>query len=350
MRNETESVKRSRPDTSKLQPSTNVHPMNACKHFLTALSLTLASLAPALAANFPEKTQTLRLVVPFAAGGGVDNAARLLADQLRKQLGMTVIVENKAGGSGTIGGAAVKAAGADGYTLLFSAATHVLAKQVLASTPYDPVTDFAPVARVGEAPLMLVISPKLPPQTLTDVLAAARQPPQTWTAAIPAAGAPSHLATLLLAQQGGVKFTYVPYKGTQPALVDVAGGHVNMLLDSMISLLPLAKGAKVKPVAITSKKRSPLIPDVPTVAESGIAGYSYVSWYGVWAPKETPPDRISTLNAAINAAVEQLAKSGAFVGLGIDPVIETTDQFKRYIMNDVAQGSELLRSAGFKPE
>lgn len=323
------------------------------KHLTRLAALAVLLAGPAWAQptpKFPEKDKTIKLIVPFAAGGGVDNVARLLGEQLRKQLGMTVIVDNKAGGSGTIGGSAVKSATADGYTLLFSAATHVLAKQVLANAPYDPQTDFAPVARVGEAPLMLVIAPQQPQTKLTDVLAAARQQPEQWTAAIPAAGAPSHLATLLLAKQGGVKFTYVPYKGTQPALVDVGGGHVNLLLDSMISVLPLAKAGKVKPIAITSKKRSVLAPDVPTVAESGLANFSYVSWYGVWAPKDTPADRMATLNTAINAAVGELAKSGSFASLGIEPVTESVDQFKRYIAADVGQGTELLKSAGFKPE
>lgn len=317
---------------------------------LAALAALMAMPACLQAAAFPERNKTLRIIVPFAAGGGVDNAARLLAEQLRKQLGLTVIVDNKAGGSGTIGGKAAQTAPADGYTLLFSAATHVLAKQVMSSAPYDPQTDFVPVARVGEAPLMLVIAPQLPQHTLQDVLAAAKQQPDKWTAAIPAAGAPSHLATVLLARQGGVRFTYVPYKGTQPALVDVGGGHVNMMMDSMISLLPLAKSGKVKPVAITSKKRSPLAPDVPTVQESGIPKFAYVSWYGVWAPKDTPADRVVFLNSAINKAVGEISKSGAFASLGIEPVTESPEQFKQFIAADVNQGAELLKSAGFKPE
>lgn len=323
--------------------------MNLIK-VVIATGVLMAGPCWAQAGKFPEKDKTIRIVVPFAAGGGVDNAARLLSEQLRKHVGVPVIVDNKAGASGTIGGGAVKTAAPDGYTLLFSAATHVLAKQVLANPPYDPQADFAPVARVGEAPLMLVVAPQQPQKQLTEVLAAARQQPEKWTAAIPAAGAPSHLATLLLAKQGGVKFTYVPYKGTQPALVDVGGGHVNLLLDSMVSVLPLAKNGKVKPIAITSMKRSALAPEVSTVNESGIANFSYVSWYGVWAPKSTPADRIATLNTAINSAVAELAKTGAFAGLGIEPVSETAEQFRRYVAADVAQGAELLKSAGFKPE
>lgn len=318
--------------------------------FLGALAAwPFACMASASAATpFPEPGKMVKVIVPFVAGGGVDSAARLFAEQLRKQLGTTVIVENRVGGSGVVGGRAVLAAAPDGYTLLFSAATHVLAKQVLAHPPYDPQTDFVPVARVGEAPLMLVISPQLPHSKLGEVLAAGAK--STWTAAIPAVGAPSHLATLMLAQQGRMQFEYVPYKGTQPALVDVGGGHVDLLLDSMVSVLPLAKAGKVRPIAITSGKRSPLAPEVPTMQESGLPRFAYTSWYGLWAPRDTPADRVQRLNQASNAAVAELARSGAFASLGIDTVSESTEQFKRFIAADVAQSAVLLKGAGFKPE
>jgi tripartite-type tricarboxylate transporter receptor subunit TctC len=316
---------------------------------LAACAVLAFSPAWAQTAKFPDRL--VRIVVPFAAGGGVDNVARLLAQQLHTQLGgVPVIVENRAGANGSLGGKAVQTAPADGYTLLFSAATHVLAKEVMSTPPYDPQTDFAPIARVAEAPLMLVIAPTLAPRRLGEVLAAAKKEPDKWTAAIPAAGAPSHLATLLLAKQGNVKFTYVPYKGTQPALVDVGGGHVQLLMDSMISVLPLAKAGRVRPIAITSAKRSPLAPDVPTVQESGLPSFTYGSWYGVWAPKGTPPDRVQLLNEAINAAMTELGKSGALANLGVEPVTQDVEQFKRYVAGFVTQSTELLKSAGFKPE
>lgn len=316
---------------------------------LAACAVLAFSPAWAQTAKFPDRL--VRIVVPFAAGGGVDNVARLLAQQLHTQLGsVPVIVENRAGANGSLGGKAVQTAPADGYTLLFSAATHVLAKEVMSTPPYDPQTDFAPIARVAEAPLMLVIAPTLAPRRLGEVLAAAKKEPDKWTAAIPAAGAPSHLATLLLAKQGNVKFTYVPYKGTQPALVDVGGGHVQLLMDSMISVLPLAKAGRVRPIAITSAKRSPLAPDVPTVQEGGLPGFTYGSWYGVWAPKGTPPDRVQLLNEAINAAMTELGRSGALANLGVEPVTQDVEQFRRYVAGFVTQSAELLRSAGFKPE
>lgn len=319
------------------------------KIWMAALALGLSLTVPAQAqGKFPEGT--LKLVVPFAAGGGVDQAARLLGRQLQTDLGVTVIVENKAGASGTIGGKAVQMAAPDGMTLLFSAATHVLARQVLASPPYDPQTDFAPVARMGEAPLMLVIPPGAPQKTLKEVLDAARAQPDKWTAAVPALGAPSHLATLLLAQQGRLKLTMTPYKGTAPALADVAGGHVQLLMDSIISIQAMAKSGKVKAIATTMARRSKVAPDVPTAAESGYPGMVYESWYGVWAPRGTPEDRVQLLNKAVNKAVDQLAKSGALDTLGIEPVQESTEQFRRYVTTDVTRSAELLREAGFKPE
>lgn len=313
---------------------------------LLAVAACLAAPAWAQPAKFPD--HLVRIVVPFAAGGGVDSTARLIANQLGTQLGIPVIVENRAGANGVLGGKAVQTAASDGYTLLFSAATHVLAKQVLANPSYDPQTDFVPVARVAEAPLMLVISPTLEPTKLSEVVAAAKKQP--WTAAIPAAGAPSHLATLLLAKQANLTLSFVPYKGTQPALVDVAGGHVQLLMDSVISVLPLAKAGRVKPIVITSARRNSLAPDVPTAQESGMPQLTYASWYGVWAPKGTPPERVQVLNKAINAAVTELGKSGALGSLGIEPVTESTDMFDKYIANYVTQSADLLKRAGFKPE
>ena len=319
------------------------------KRRIACAVLGLFALAPAWAqGKFPDGT--LKLVVPFAAGGGVDQAARLLGRQLQTDLGVSVIVENKAGASGTIGGKAVQMAAPDGMTLLFSAATHVLAKQVLANPPYDPQTDFLPVARVGEAPLMLVIPPQAPQKTLKEVLDAARAQPDKWTAAVPALGAPSHLATLLLAKQGNLKLTMTPYKGTAPALADVAGGHVQLLMDSIISIQAMAKSGKVKAIATTMARRSKVAPDVPTAAESGFPGMVYESWYGVWAPKGTPDDRVQLLNKAVNKAVAELEKSGALEALGIEPVQENTEQFRKYVASDVSRSADLLKDAGFKPE
>ena len=314
------------------------------------LGLSLVAMASVAAAQNKFPDGPIKMVVPFAPGGGVDSAARLIAKQMQSNLNVSIVVENKPGANGSVGGKAVQTSPADGNTLLFSASTHVLAKQVMATPPYDPLTDFAYVARVGEAPLMMVISPDLPQTKLKEVIDAVKQQPDKWTAGLPALGAAAHLGTLTFVKQGNVNLTTVVYKGTAPALTDVAGGHTQILIDSIISLQGMAKSGKVKPIIVTSSKRSSVMPNVPTAVESGYPKFVTESWYGIWAPKGTPEDRVQFLNKAANEAVRQLTKSGAFLPLGIEPVTETTDEFRKYTQGYVTESAELLKGAGFKPE
>ncbi len=314
-----------------------------------SLALLLCASVVTAQAKYPIGA-TIKMIVPFAPGGGVDNAARLIAKQMQTNMNATVIVENRAGANGSIGGKVVQTSPPDGLTLLFSASTHALAKQVNANPPYDPATDFAYVARVGEAPLLMVISPSLPQAKLKDVMDAARQNPDKWTAGLPALGAASHLGTLMFAKQGSLNLTTAVYKGTAPALTDVAGGHTQILIDSIISLQGMAKSGRVKPIIVTSAKRSSVMPNVPTAAESGYPKFVTESWYGIWAPKGTPEDRLQILNTAANDAVRQLAKSGAFAQLGIEPVTESIEEFRKYVHSYIAENAELLKGVGFKPE
>ena len=323
--------------------------MKRFQRTLAALALMSSALSAFAQAKVPEGP--VKMVVPFAAGGGVDSAARLIAKQLGVNLGVAVVVENKPGANGSVGGKFVQSAAPDGTTLLFSASTHALARQVMANPPYDPQSDFALVARVGEAPLMMVISPNLPQTKLSEVIAAAKQNPDKWSAALPALGAASHLGTLMFAKQGNLNnLTTVVYKGTAPALTDVAGGHVQIQIDSIISLQGLAKTGKVKPIMVTSAKRSSVMPQVPTAVESGYPKFVTESWYGVWAPKATPPERVQFLNQSINEAVQQLAKAGAFEPLGVEPVVESVEEFRKYMAAYIAESADLLKGAGFKPE
>lgn len=313
--------------------------------------LTFTLCAAAAIASAQTKPQgPIKLIVPFAAGGGVDSAARLIAKNIQANLNVTVTVENKPGANGSIGGKFVQTAAADGQTLLFSASTQALTKLVTANPPYDPWTDFSYVARVGEAPLLMVISPGLPQTKLKEVIDATKQNPDKWTAGLPALGAASHLATLMLAKEGNLTLTTSVYKGTAPALTDVAGGHAQILIDSIISLQSMAKAGRVKPIVVTSQKRSAVMPGVPTAAESGYPRFVTESWYGIWAPKGTPDDRVQFLNKAVNEAVSQLTKSGAYEQLGIEPVVETTEEFKKYTSKYIAENAALLKDAGFKPE
>lgn len=317
------------------------------RRLLTLLVLT-ATTAVSAQTKFPDGT--IKLIVPFAAGGGVDNAARLIAKQMQSNLNISIVVENKPGASGTIGAKFVQTSPPDGQTLLFSASTQALTKLVIANAPYDPLTDFAYVARVGEAPLLMVIPPNLPQNKLKEVMDAAKQNPDKWTAGLPALGAASHLATLMFAKEGNLNLTMTAYKGTAPALTDVAGGHSQILIDSIISLQSMAKAGKVKAIAVTSAKRSSVMPNVPTASESGYPKFVTESWYGIWAPKGTPDDRVQFLNKAANEAVRQLTKSGAFEQLGIEPVVESVEEFKKYTGKYISENAELLKGAGFKPE
>jgi tripartite-type tricarboxylate transporter receptor subunit TctC len=315
---------------------------------LLSIALLTATAFASAQSKFPDGT--IKLIVPFAAGGGVDNAARLVAKQMQSNLDVVIVVENKPGASGTIGAKFVQTSAPDGQTLLFSASTQALTKLVIANPPFDPWTDFSYVARVGEAPLLMVISPTLPQTKLKEVMEAAKQNPDKWTAGLPALGAASHLATLMFAKEGNLNLTTTAYKGTAPALTDVAGGHSQILIDSIISLQSMAKAGKVKPIIVTSAKRSSVMPNVPTAAESGYPKFVTESWYGIWAPKGTPDERVQLLNKAANEAVQQLTKSGAFAQLGVEPIVESIDDFKKYTRKYITENADLLKNAGFKPE
>jgi tripartite-type tricarboxylate transporter receptor subunit TctC len=314
---------------------------------LASIGLRIAPAAAQGSSQYPDRP--IRLVVPFAPGGGVDVFARVLADKLKERKGFTLVVENRAGANGSLGGAVVQHAAPDGYTLLFSAATHVTARQVMRDAPYDPVTDFRPIARVGVAPMLLIMSPKLAPTTITELLAEARRHPEQWTFAAPSLGSPGHIATIAFNQLAGTGLVIAAYRGTAPALADVAAGHVQLMIDAVLVLLPMARSGQVKALAITTAKRSSLAPDIPTAAESGLPGLQFASWYGVWGPPDLPGGIVQSLNVAINEATRELEKSGRLAALGIEAVTEAPEDFSRFIATEVARNAELLRAANFQP-
>jgi tripartite-type tricarboxylate transporter receptor subunit TctC len=294
-------------------------------------------------------SRPVRIIVPFAPGGAVDTLARLYADKLKDMQGVQVVIENRAGGNGSVGAGAVLQAPADGYTLLFSASTHVMARQTMRNVPFDPVSDFAPIARVGEAPLLVVMTPGLPHKSIAELVAAARLAPERYTMAVPSLGAMGHLATIAFNQLAGLNLTITSYRGTAPALTDVAGGHVQLLIDAMLALLPMARGGQVKALAITTPKRSALAPEIPTSAEGGMKGLEFASWYGVWAPRSLSSEVAAWLNTAFNAATRELARTGRFAEFGQEPVSETRDEFARFIDADVARNAALLKLANYQP-
>ena len=314
-----------------------------------ALAMTTA-LSPVALAQKQGIPAQIRMIVPFAAGGGVDAYARIIAQNLKDKHGVDVVIENRAGSNGVVGGLAVTAAEPNGAMLLFSASTHVMARQVMKSAPYDPLTAFTPIARVGEAPMLVVINPKRPQSNIAEVVADAKANPARWDFAVAALGSMGHITTIAFGHLGGMKVTVVPYRGTAPGLSDVAAGHVQIMIDPVIALLPLATAGNVKPLAITTAKRSPIAPNIPTAAEAGMPGLEFSSWYGVWGPKGMAPDLTQRLNALFNESVKELADSGRLTTLGIEPVIETPEQFARYSVQDVKRNAELLRIAEFEPQ
>lgn len=317
----------------------------------SSLAFLCLAVSPAMSlaqsATFPDRP--IRLVVPFAAGGGVDVFARLLADQLKQQSNYAFVVENRAGANGTVGGISVRNAEPNGYTWLFSAGTHVMARFVMKSPPYDPLTDFIPIARAGDAPMMLVMAPDRSPRTVAELIAEAKKQPAKWTFSTSALGAPGHLATVGLNHLAGLNLTIVTYRGTAPALTDVAGGHVQLMIDPMIALLPMAQDKKVIGLAVATAKRTRLAPEYPTAAESGLPGMDYASWYGVWGPKDMPAELVTRLNAIINAAVAQLDKEGKLAQLGIEPRSDTPAQFAEFSATYAKRNAELLKAANFEP-
>jgi tripartite-type tricarboxylate transporter receptor subunit TctC len=320
------------------------------RSFVTfALGLVGLRIAPSSAQSDHYPNRSIRLVVPFAPGGGVDVFARVLAEKLKEQKRTTVVVENRPGANGSIGGSAVRHSSPDGYTLLFSAATHVMARQVMLAAPYDPVTDFTPIARVGMAPMLLVMSPNLAPNTITELLEQTRREPERWTFAASALGSPGHVATIAFNKLAGLNLVIAAYRGTAPGLADVAAGHVQLMIDPVLALLPMARGRQIKALATTAAQRSVLAPDIATAAESGMPGLEFASWYGVWGPRDLPSGVVQWFNAAANEATRDLAKSGRLADLGIEAVAETPDEFARFIAADVARNAELLRSANFQP-
>jgi tripartite-type tricarboxylate transporter receptor subunit TctC len=252
----------------------------------SAASLTV----PAFALAQPQwpRGQTIRIIVPFPAGAANDAMGRLAGQVLQEKLGATVVVENRPGGSASIGTTAVLHAAPDGYTLLASAFNHIILNHAVKAVTFDPQADFEVIGRTARAPLLMVMAKDRPQNTLAEVIAAAKAAPNDWTFAIPALGAPSHLATVDLMSRAGLNITTSPYRGTAPALTDVLGGHVQLLIDASFALIPVARADKVKTLGITTKDRSALAPDIPTIAEQGFAGYDFQSWYGLWAPKGTP--------------------------------------------------------------
>ena len=323
--------------------------MNRRSAIATLLASASAALAPRAvrgqAKTFP--TRPIRIIVPVAPGGGVDTFARLIGAKIAQQRGADFVVENRTGGNSTIGGLDVERAAPDGYAVLFHASTHNVARLVMRDVPYDPVTDFTPIALAGEAPLIHIIANARPEKTVSDIVAAAKQKPDDWSFATAQLGAPGHLAEVAFNQYTGLDVPIVAYRGTAPAANDVAGGHVPMMIEAILALLPLVKGGNVRAVAVTGAKRSALAPDVPTTAELGLPQLDFGAWWAMWGPPGLPADLTQMLNGWVNNAVKALAAEGRLDALGIQPAAKTPEEFTRFIHLDLDRSAKLLKATNF---
>lgn len=317
------------------------------RHFAVAITL-LACVCVAAAQGYPNRP--VRMVLPYPAGGGTDALGRIMAERLSDRLGVPVVVANVPGGSGTVGSEQVRRADPDGYTVLFNASLFLMGKHVVKSTPYDPLEDFTALGRVGQAPLLIIASTKVEGASLAEVVRAVRANPAGYNMAISGLGAAGHLGSLEFMRIAGVSLQAVPYKGTAPALADVMGGSVQLMIDSATALLPQTKGGRVRGLAITSATRSKVNPDIPTTAEAGMPELTIASWYGVWGPKGLPPAVANRLATAIAEGVRQPEFASRIDAAGIVPGYLDPAAFIDFMRADLAKGISLLRAANFQPE
>src|SRR5213595_882112 len=312
-----------------------------------ALGATIASAASA--ENYPSRTVTV--VVPFPAGGSVDGVARILVQKLNETMGQHFIVENRAGGaSGIVGANAVAKAAPDGYSLLLSASVHVINPFLYKNVPYDVVHDFTPVMLLAEGPLIVSTTPSVPANNLKDFFTLVRNEPQKYTFGATTIGSASHLAIELLKRDAGLDTLVVAYKGTAPALTDLMSGQIQLLADPMLSSLPLAQGGQIKALALTSRKRAAAAPEIPTVEESGVKGFAFVSWYGLWGPKNLPIDISDKLQTQISKLLASPDVKARLSALGFDPIGTGGERFAGYIREEMAKSEKIIKNAKISAE
>jgi tripartite-type tricarboxylate transporter receptor subunit TctC len=312
----------------------------------------LSSLAaPAVRAQgaWPRE-RPIRVIVPWPPGAANDTLGRLLAQRLGEKLGATAVVENRTGGAGLVGTNVVLQAPNDGYTFLASAFNTAVMPLVLKGATFDPEKDLEVVARTGRAPLVLISTGTRPEKTLQEIIAAAKRNPRNWSIAISSLGSAGHLATIEFLRRTGLDLDMVSYRGTQPALTDVMGGNVPLLIDPSFALLPARGDGKINAVGIATRERSTLASDVPTMAEGGLPGYEFQSWYGVWAPKGTSAEICQRVNTMMRETMREPAMVERMTKQVLEPVDESIEETRLFIGTEITRARELLRSVNYQPE
>jgi len=322
--------------------------MNAVLRGALVASLLLAAQGPAQAQEYP--VRPVRLVVPFAAGGGTDIAARVLADGLTQSLRQTFVIDNRGGAGSVVGTEIVARSSPDGYTLLLGNISLAFNPALYSKLPYDALRDLAPISLVVDQPNIVVAPPSLPAQTLNDFVALARASPGKYTYGSAGAGSGTHLATELLATELKLKLVHVPYKGTGPALTARLGGEISVFVSTFASALPHVKAGRLRAYGVTSGKRSNALPEVPTVAESGLPGYEYTTWYGLLARAGTSKGILDRLNRATVTLLENPEVRQRYVAQGMDPLPSTVEAFAAKLKSETDKWTKVIRATGARVE
>jgi tripartite-type tricarboxylate transporter receptor subunit TctC len=305
----------------------------------------LVSVPAAAQAAYPSKTITM--IVPFSAGGTTDILARIVGQALTAELGQSVIIDNRAGAGGNIGGQAAAKSPADGYTLFMgTVGTHAINSTLYKKMPFDPIKDFVPLTRVANVPNLLVANPAQPFKTVKELIAYAKAHPGQLNFGSSGNGSSIHLSGELFKTMAKVDMQHVPYKGSAPAVTDLLGNQIALMFDNMPSAIQHVRSGKLRAIAVTTAKRSPELPDVPTIAEAGVPGYEATSWFGLFVPAGTPPAVISKLNTAI---VKVLAKADIKKKIneqGAEVYSETPEQFSAFIQKESVKWGKVVRESG----
>jgi tripartite-type tricarboxylate transporter receptor subunit TctC len=307
----------------------------------------LAAALPAAAQPYPAKP--IRFIVPLAAGGNLDIVTRAIALKVGEQVGYQSIVENRPGAASLVGTQYVAKQPADGYTVLGMANTFVTAPYVMSTAGYDPIKEFAGVSLTALIPQILIVNVSLPAKSVKELIALAKARPGQLAYGSAGSGATAHIAGELFDRQAGTKMQHIPYKGSAPALVDIVGGQIALMFDQISTSIPYIDGGRLRALAVTTKARSPVYPNLPTVAEAGLPGYEMVTYNGIIAPVGTPRDALTRLNAEINKAVQTPELRARYLQQGIELTASPSyEEFTTFLRNDAAKMARLVKEAGIK--
>jgi tripartite-type tricarboxylate transporter receptor subunit TctC len=314
----------------------------------TGAAVLLTAFAHSYAQEYPARP--VRIVVPFAPGGGTDLSARIIAQKLGENLGASFIVENRPGAAGIVGTESVAKAKPDGYALLVVSSSHAINPAMYPKLPYDTARDFAPVSLLLSGPTLLVAHPSLPAKNSRELIALAKARPGMLTFASAGHGTPPHMAGELFKSMAGIDVTHIPYKGNGPAYTDLMAGQVSLMFPNIATSLPYVKTGRMRALGVGSKQRSAIAPEIPTVDESGLPGYEMSSWFGLLAPAGTPAAVITRLQQEIARIFKQPEVREKLFAQGVEPVGGTPQEFTAFLNNEFTQWAKVIKSSGLKPE